>query len=66
MHMPRSEAVFKRAGMDIITYPCNYFTVENPVQFFDAIMPSYKAFENWDNYLKEVIGLLVYKMTGKA
>jgi uncharacterized SAM-binding protein YcdF (DUF218 family) len=66
MHMRRSSAVFKKAGINFVTYPCNYAAINNPQLFFDAVTPTYKAFESWDNYLKEVVGLWVYKMTGKA
>ena len=66
MHMKRSVQVFHKAGIDIIAYPCNYNAIDNPQLFSEAIIPSYKSFESWDNYLKEVVGLLVYKLTGKA
>ena len=66
MHMKRSLQVFKKAGIEVIGYPCNYSAIDNPQLFADAIIPSYKAFEGWDNYFKEVVGLLVYKITGKA
>ncbi len=66
MHMKRSQQVFTKAGLATIGYPCNYHALNNPQEFPGVISPSYKAFESWDHYLKEVVGLLVYKMTGKA
>ncbi|MGE5107271.1 MAG: YdcF family protein [Sphingobacteriales bacterium] len=66
MHMKRSVQVFKKAGIEVIPYPCNYAALDNPQLFLDAVIPSYKSFERWDNYLKEVLGLWVYKITGKA
>jgi uncharacterized SAM-binding protein YcdF (DUF218 family) len=66
MHMKRSEKVFTKAGLSTIPYPCNFSSINNPQSFWNAITPTYKAFEGWDNYLKEVVGLLIYKMTGKA
>ena len=66
MHMKRSQKVFTKAGLETVAYPCNFNAVNNPISFFDAVTPSYKSFENWDILLKEVLGLLVYKLTGKA
>ncbi len=66
MHMKRSQKVFAKAGLETVAYPCNFNVVNNPLTFFDAVTPSYKAFENWDIFLKESVGLLMYKLTGKA
>jgi uncharacterized SAM-binding protein YcdF (DUF218 family) len=66
MHMKRSQKVFTKAGITIIGFPCNYNAINNPQLFLDAITPSYNAFYGWDIYLKEVVGLLVYRLTGKA
>jgi uncharacterized SAM-binding protein YcdF (DUF218 family) len=66
MHMKRSLKVFDKAGIPVTAYPCNYNAIDNPQLFINSITPSYKAFEGWENYLKEVVGLLVYKLTGKA
>ena len=66
MHMKRSQQVFTKAGITTTAYPCNFNALNNPQLFWNAIIPSYKSFEGWDNFLKEAIGLLVYKLTGKA
>lgn len=66
MHMKRSEQVFKKAGVQTIAYPCNFSVIQNPQLFWNSIIPSYKALEGWDIFLKEAMGLLVYKITGKA
>lgn len=66
MHMKRSLQVFKKAGITAVAYPCHFTVINNPQLFWTAVIPSYKAFEGWDNFLKEAVGLLVYKATGKA
>ena len=66
MHMKRSQKVFTKVGLNTIAYPCNFTSIDNPQLFTDAITPSHYSFEGWDHYLKEVVGLMVYKMTGKA
>lgn len=66
MHMKRSQMVFQKAGISSVAYPCNFNAIANPQNIFAAIVPSYKSFEGWDLFLKEAIGLLVYKLTGKA
>lgn len=66
MHMKRSQQVFTKAGITTVAYPCNFNAINNPQEFLGSITPSHNAFTGWDNYLKEVVGLLVYKLTGKA
>jgi uncharacterized SAM-binding protein YcdF (DUF218 family) len=66
MHMKRSVQVFNKVGIVTVAYPCHFTSINNPQLFWNAVTPSYKAFEGWDNFLKEAIGLLVYKLTGKA
>jgi uncharacterized SAM-binding protein YcdF (DUF218 family) len=66
MHMKRSKQVFAKVGLNTIAYPCNFTSINNPQLFWESVIPSHHAFQGWDNYLKEVVGLLVYKMTGKA
>ncbi|MBX9782903.1 MAG: YdcF family protein [Chitinophagaceae bacterium] len=66
MHMKRSQRVFAKAGLQTVAYPCNFSAIHNPQLFWNSIIPSYKAFEGWDIFFKEAVGLLVYKITGKA
>jgi hypothetical protein len=64
--MKRSQQVFAKVGLNTVAYPCNFTSINNPQLFWESITPSHYAFQGWDHYLKEVVGLLVYKMTGKA
>lgn len=66
LHMPRSSAVFKKAGIAFIPYPCDYKVVEEKFSFDDTIIPDVKLLKNWSELLKEMVGLLAYKLTGKA
>jgi hypothetical protein len=64
--MKRSQQVFTKAGITTVAYPCNFNVIDNPQELIGSITPSQTAFTNWDIYLKEVVGLLIYKLTGKA
>lgn len=66
LHMRRSQAVFTKAGMQTVPYPANFTEIDNPVGFADAIIPSENPFDKWEKLLREVVGLWVYKWTGKA
>jgi uncharacterized SAM-binding protein YcdF (DUF218 family) len=65
-HMRRSQQVFNNQGIITNPYPCDYNEIHEPQVFWESIFPSYKAFKNWEVFLKESVGLLVYKSTGKA
>jgi uncharacterized SAM-binding protein YcdF (DUF218 family) len=65
-HIPRAHHVFDKTGLSTTSYPCNYLTVERKFSFPESLLPSSEAFEKWNKFTKENIGLLVYKLTGKA
>lgn len=66
LHMPRSSAVFKKAGISFLPYPCDYRVVEDKFSFDETLMPDAKLLKNWSDLIKEMIGLVAYKITGKA
>lgn len=67
MHMPRAEKTFVKAGLNIKAYPCAYTaTPFEQYAFEDYILPSATALRNWGGYLKEVIGMLMYKLLGRG
>ena len=65
-HMRRSSAVFKKAALPFVAYPCDYKVVEDKFSFDDTFIPNAKLLTTWSELIKEMIGLLVYKLTGKA
>lgn len=66
LHMPRSNAVFKKAGISFVSYPCDYKVVKGKFSFDDVLMPDAQLLKNWSDLIKEMIGLAAYKITGKA
>ncbi|MBI1780048.1 MAG: YdcF family protein [Sphingobacteriales bacterium] len=66
LHMKRSVKVFEKAGTNVVAYPCNYNALNNPQHFGESVIPTYEAFDMWDKYLKEAVGLLIYRLTGRA
>jgi len=66
LHMPRSNSVFKKAGISFVSYPCDYKVVKGKLSFDDILMPDAQLLKNWSDLLKEIIGLAAYKITGKA
>ena len=54
-HMRRAMGIFRRDGIDVIPYPCNYLTGSTAVTF-DSFIPDSQALGNWDFYIKEVVG----------
>jgi uncharacterized SAM-binding protein YcdF (DUF218 family) len=66
MHMPRSVAVFTKAGVPVIPYPCDYKVVPKKWEAANTIVPDIKVMNDWTDFIKEMIGYWVYKFTGKA
>lgn len=66
LHMPRASSIFKKAGVQVIGYPCNYMVIEKEFNFLDYVWPDVDVLMQWQTFLKEVVGLTIYKLTGKA
>ncbi len=62
-HMRRAAMIFKKEGIAIIPYSCNFFTQEKQ-SFDDYIIPSADVLSGWNVYIKEVIGYIVNYFNG--
>lgn len=66
LHMKRSEAVFKKARVDFEIYATDFKVVDERFAIDDTMIPDVKLLKDWSHLLKEMIGLWVYQLTGKA
>lgn len=66
LHMRRSHAVFTKAGFDIIEAPADFKVVFRNNGLDETLIPDVSLLKEWSYFLKEIIGLYVYRMTGKA
>lgn len=67
MHIPRAKKTFIKAGVEVVPYPAA-FSVRPPdsVVPTDYILPSSNALRNWEMYLREITGSLMYRLTGRG
>jgi uncharacterized SAM-binding protein YcdF (DUF218 family) len=65
-HMKRSVSVFKKVGFDCIPYPCDYKITAQKFSFEYTVVPNIALLNYWSDFLKEIVGLFVYRLTGKA
>jgi uncharacterized SAM-binding protein YcdF (DUF218 family) len=67
MHLPRAENLFIKQKLDIHSYPCDFITQGIANNFWeDYLMPSSLTLNNWDIFIKELSGLIIYKIMGKV
>lgn len=66
LHMKRSEAVFKKAGIHFDSYAADFKVVDEHFSINDILIPDVKLLKDWSQLLKEIVGLWVYQLTGKA
>lgn len=67
IHIPRAKRLFEKIGMNIVSYPTDFIANNRANNFWeDYLVPSTFVLYNWDSLIKEIIGLLVYKLAGKA
>lgn len=67
MHLPRARLVFTKLGMNVVPYPCDFISRGGGNNFLeDVLLPSANAMRTWDNFIKEIVGIVAYKITGKG
>lgn len=66
MHMPRAISSFNKAGVEVIAYPAAYKQIDTDRSWDDYIIPSPALLSAWNFLLKEFVGIMVYRWTGKA
>ncbi|HEX6915253.1 MAG TPA: YdcF family protein [Chitinophagaceae bacterium] len=66
LHVPRAAAVFKKAGVQAAFFPAAYRQIDHPRDIEDFIIPSTQLLSGWSTFLKEIVGLCIYRLTGRA
>lgn len=66
MHIPRAVRMFRKAGLPVSPYPCNFLSRGSGSNFFeDYLIPSSGALGSWENLIKEVMSTAAYQVMGK-
>ncbi|HJW18011.1 MAG TPA: YdcF family protein [Flavisolibacter sp.] len=67
MHMPRAKLAFEKQNIAVVPYPCDFDSRNVGNNFIeDYLLPSALALNKWENLVKEIAGITVYKITGKG
>ena len=66
LHLNRALKVFAKADLAVVAYPSAFEVIETEMSFIDAIIPDITQLISWKYIIKEMIGVLVYSITGKA
>lgn len=65
LHMRRSLAVYHKAGIHPQPHTANFEVLENKLRI-NAFIPDVSLLNTWQHLLKELAGLVAYRLTGKA
>jgi uncharacterized SAM-binding protein YcdF (DUF218 family) len=58
-HMRRALLIFKKAGIPVVAYPCDYDKTNRGSASFMDLLPDTGVFGKWNTYIKELIGYIV-------
>jgi uncharacterized SAM-binding protein YcdF (DUF218 family) len=64
-HMPRSIGVFRKAGFEVVAWPADYRT-KGPADTYRFFSRMPEGLERLDVAVKEWVGLVVYRLTGRT
>lgn len=65
-HMRRVKAILKKQGIVADTYPAHFISSIGPFNPANIVLPGAGTFVGWDMFIKEMVGLLIYKLKGYA
>ena len=65
MHMRRSMASFNKAGIAARPHPANFEVIDWQPKWSDVI-PDVSLLSQWRYLLKEMVGMVAYRLTGKV
>jgi len=64
-HMRRAYACFKKEGIDVTPFSCNFGASREDERFeFSRFLPSLHVLNMWDRLIKEWLGMTFYKLAG--
>jgi uncharacterized SAM-binding protein YcdF (DUF218 family) len=64
-HMPRAMRIFRKKGIPVRPFPCDYFIKPSRPGFdWQSLMPGTSAFNHWSDLLKEIAGTVFLRMKG--
>jgi uncharacterized SAM-binding protein YcdF (DUF218 family) len=66
LHMKRSLATFTKAGIKVAAHPSCFEVVNSTITWYNYFIPDIWVLTEWKYLLKEIVGLQVYRLTGKA
>ena len=62
IHDPRAKNVFQKAGVDVVSFPCDYQFFDKRFTFDEYFFPKAQVLDQWAYFLKEIVGLGVYTL----
>jgi uncharacterized SAM-binding protein YcdF (DUF218 family) len=63
-HMKRAMGCFKKVGLNVQPYPAHFIAKKPSLRPNDLFIPQAKVLHDWEFFLKEWMGLLMYKLKG--
>ena len=63
-HMRRAVACFRKAGMNVTTFPTDLYSVHYSWTPEGWLIPNINSLANWDILMKEWMGFIAYKIKG--
>lgn len=61
IHIPRAALIFRKTGVPVDIFPCNYTAGRGSFSFWDLV-PKPSVLMSWNPYLKETTGYWWYKL----
>lgn len=66
MHMRRAQSSFSKASIPVAPHVADFIMMRPPSGIGDVLVPNLSLLSAWQYLLKEMVGVVVYRITGKG
>jgi len=63
-HMKRSKLCLEKQGVEFDVFPAGFLTTRSTAHFDDLFIPKSEAIGRWEQLIKEMVGIVTYKLMG--
>lgn len=63
-HLRRAEACFEKVGIATDTFSTDFYTHPTSYTIDSMLLPNESAFDKWQTFIREILGIVAYKIAG--
>lgn len=63
-HLRRAEACFEKVGIEVDIFSTDFYSHPTSFTIDSMLLPNESAFDKWQTFIREILGIVAYKIAG--